>query len=218
MRILAFSAVAAMAMLACGGAQAADNVFAGARVSTLGVGGEFGVNLNSHWTVRALANGYDWDYKTTNDDIRYNGKLKLASFGGQVDYRFVANGPLYVTAGLYKNDNKIHATARPNSVTMIGGLPFTPDQIGTITAHGKFNDTAPYLGLGANWPMGPISINLEAGAYFQGKSHVTLTSDGTYANNQIYQDALEQERNDLQKKVDDYKTYPVVALGVRYNF
>jgi hypothetical protein len=218
MRHLAYTAAIAAALFIGGQAQAADHVFAGARVSTLGVGGEFGVGLNSHWTVRALVNGYDWDYNTTSDDIRYDGKLKLASWGGQIDYRFVADGPLYVTAGLYSNDNKIHATARPISTTDIGGVPFTPEQIGTLTAHGKFSDTAPYLGLGARWPIGPMQINLEAGAYFQGKSRVTLTSDGTYANNPTYQDALNQERKDLQSDMDSFKTYPVVALGLRYAF
>jgi hypothetical protein len=218
MRHLASVAAIAAALFTCGQAEAADHVFAGARVSTLGVGGEFGVDLTSHWTVRALVNGYDWNYNTTSDDIRYDGKLKLASWGGQIDYRFVADGPLYVTAGLYSNDNKIHATARPTSTTDIGGIPFTPEQIGTLTARGKFSDTAPYLGLGARWPIGPMQINLEAGAYFQGKSRVTLTSDGTYADNPTYQDALEQERKDLQGDMDDFKTYPVVALGLRYTF
>ncbi|HWU51146.1 MAG TPA: hypothetical protein VN042_14780 [Asticcacaulis sp.] len=218
MRHLASAAAIAAALFICGQAQAADGVFAGARVSTLGVGGEFGVDLNSHWTVRALVNGYDWDYNTTSDDIRYDGKLKLASWGGQIDYRFVADGPLYVTTGLYSNDNKIHATATPTSTTDIGGIPFTPEEIGTLTARGKFSDTAPYLGIGARWPIGPVRISLEAGAYFQGKSHVTLTSNGTYADNPTYQDALEQERKDLQNDMDDFKTYPVVALGVSYVF
>jgi len=218
MRIPVYAAAIAAALCLCGQAQAAEGVFAGARVSTLGVGGEFGVDLNSHWTARALVNGYDWDYKTTNDDIRYNGKLNLASWGGQIDYRFVADGPLYVTAGLYSNDNKIHATARPTSTTDIGGVPFTPEQIGTLTARGKFSDTAPYLGIGARWPIGPMQISLEAGAYFQGRAHVALTSDGTYAGDPAYQAALEKERRDLQNDVDDYKTYPVVALGLRYGF
>jgi len=217
MRILLVFTIAT-GLLACGSAQAADGAFVGAKVSTLGVGGEFGVNLNSHWTVRALINGYDWRYNTTSDDIHYDGKLNLSSWGGQVDYHFFANGPLYVTAGYYKNGNKINATARPTQDTEIGGMVFTPQQIGTLTARGRFKDSAPYLGVGATWPVGHMAINLEAGAYFQGRSHVTLTSDGTYAGNPTYQNALETERQDLQKDVDDFRTYPVVNLGLRYVF
>lgn len=218
MRHLVYSAAIAAALFIGGHAQAADGAFVGARVSTLGLGGEFGVNLNPHWTVRGLINGYNWDYNTTSDNIRYDGKLKLASWGGQIDYHFVADGPLYVTAGLYSNGNKIHATATPTQNTEIGGVYYTPQQIGTLTAHGKFNSTAPYLGLGATWPVGRLAINLEAGAYFQGKANVSLTSDGAYAGNPVYQQSLEQERQDLQKDVNDFKTYPVVALGVRYVF
>lgn len=211
-------AIAAAAVMLPAVAVAAEPDFAGVRVSTLGVGAEFGVKLNDHFTVRALANGYNYNYDTTTDDIHYDGKLKLGSFGAQVDYRFIADSPLYVTAGLYANDNKVRAHARPTQDTRVGGVVFTPTQIGTLTTDAKFKDTAPYLGIGARWPVGVVEINLEAGAYFQGKPKVTLTSDGTYADNSTYQDALERERQSLQKDADDFSTYPVVALGLRYKF
>jgi len=199
-------------------ASAAEPDFAGVRVSTLGVGAEFGLKLNDHITVRALANGYNYNYDTTTDDIHYDGKLNLGSFGAQVDYRFIADSPLYVTAGLYANNNKIRAHARPTQDTDVGGVTFTPAEIGTLTSDAKFKDTAPYLGIGARWPIGAVDINLEAGAYFQGKPRVTLTSDGTLADNQTYKDAQERERQNLQNDVDDFSTYPVVALGLRYKF
>ncbi len=211
------TALAAAALLPVT-ASAVEPDFAGVRASTLGLGAEFGLKLNDHVTVRALANSYNYNYDTTSDDIHYDGKLKLGSFGAQVDYRFVADGPLYVTAGLYANDNNIRAHARPTQDTDVGGVTFTPTQIGTLTSDAKFKDTAPYLGIGARWPVGVVEINLEAGAYFQGKPKVTLTSDGTYANNSTYQEALERERQNLQNDVDDFSTYPVVALGLRYKF
>lgn len=198
--------------------QAAEPDFVGARVGTLGAGAEFGVKFTDHVTVRAIANGFNYNYDTTTDDIHYDGKLKLGSVGAQIDYRFSANGPLYATAGLYANANKIRAHARPTQDTQVGGVTFTPDQIGTLTSDAKFKGAAPYLGIGARWPVGVFEINLEAGAYFQGKPRVTLTSDGTYADNATYKDALERERLSLQQDVDDFSTYPVVSLGLRYKF
>ncbi len=199
-------------------AHAAGPSYVDARLSTLGLGAEFGYKASPHWTLRAQANAFDYDYDTTADQIKYNGKLKLGSFGLLADYHFTENSPFYVSAGLYANGNKINATADPAAQTDIGGLPFTPEQIGTLSARAKFKSTAPYLGLGFRWGAGPVSLNLEAGAYFQGSPTVTLTSNGTLASQPVYQQALERERQDLQNDVDDLKTYPVVAASIGYKF
>jgi hypothetical protein len=45
-----------------------------------------------------------------------------------------------------------------------------------------------------------------------------LTSNGTYASDPTYQQALEQERQNLKNDLDDLKTWPVVAFGVGYHF
>jgi hypothetical protein len=198
--------------------QAAELDFVGPRISTLGAGAEFGIKLNPHVTVRGIGNGFDFNYNRTVDSIAYDGKLKLASYGAQVDYRFMENGPLYVTAGLYANKNKVHATATPTQPTKIGDLVFTPSQIGTLTSDAKFKDSAPYLGIGARWPVGHVEFNLEAGAYFQGKPKVTLTSDGSLASNSAYQAELAKEQQSEQNDLNDFGTYPVVALGLRYKF
>lgn len=199
-------------------AHAAGPEVVGGRISTLGVGAEFGYRVTPNWSIRAIANGYNQNYHTSSDDIDYRGKLKLGSFGVQADYHLSETNPFYLTAGIYANGNKIDATATPTTTTDVGGVPFTPQQIGTITGRAKYKSTAPYLGLGWRWNTGAVSWNLEAGAYFQGKPNVTLTSNGTYASDPNYQAALEQERKDLADDLSDLKTYPVVALGVGYHF
>ncbi len=197
----------------------AQNIEVGARVSTLGAGAEIGANVNPHLRIRGIVNGWDHNHDNTSDNIRYNGKIKLASAGVQLDYRPVENGSFYVTAGLYSNSNKVNETATPTQNTRIGAVTYTPTEIGTLDARGHFKRSAPYLGLGWDFPTaGPVSINLEAGAYFQGHAHVALTSNGTLSNDPAYQTQLEQERESLQHDLDKGKTWPVVALGVRYQF
>lgn len=199
-------------------AHAADGPFVGARISTLGAGLEVGTHLSSNWDVRLLVNGFDYSTNRTVDQIRYNGKLKMASWGGQVDWHPVAHGPLYLTAGLYSNGNKINAQANPSGTVNIGGVPFTSAEVGNLYAHGKFKSVAPYLGIGGRWGVGPVDVTLEAGAYFQGKAHVTLTNDGVFAGNSTFQTQLEIERQNLEHNLNDFSTYPVVALGVGYHF
>ncbi len=199
-------------------AQAVEPDFVGVRAGTLGYGAEFGVKLSPHFTVRAIANGANFGYDDTSDNIRYDGDLKLASYGAQLDYRFSEKGPLYVTAGVYKNNNKVVATGRANGTVTVGGVPLTDAQVGTLNGRATFDDTVPYLGIGARWPVGVVEINLEAGAYFQGRPRVTLTSNSIYANLPEVQAALENERLDLEDDIKDFKTYPVVELGLRYKF
>ncbi|MCR6661467.1 MAG: hypothetical protein NVV72_19900 [Asticcacaulis sp.] len=199
-------------------AQAVEPDFIGARAGTLGYGAEFGVKLSPHFTLRAIANGANFGYDDTSDDIRYDGDLKLASYGAQLDYRFSETGPLYLTAGVYKNDNKVVATGRANGTVIVGGVPLTDAQVGTLNGRATFDDTVPYLGIGARWPVGVMEINLEAGAYFQGRPRVTLTSDSVYADTPEVQTALETERQSLEDDIRDFKTYPVVELGLRYKF
>ncbi len=196
----------------------AQNVEVGARISTLGAGVEVGGNLNDHVRIRGLVNGWDVNHDNTTDSIRYNGKLKLGSAGVQVDYRPAASGNFYVTAGLYANRNRVRETAMPTGNTQIGSVTYTPAEIGTLTGRARYKDTAPYLGLGWDVPTGPVSFNFELGAYFQGHPSVTLTSDGTLSGNAAYQDQLEQERLKLRHDLDKASTWPVVALGVRYQF
>jgi len=217
--ILASVAAALIPLAAApSGASAADGPFIGARLSTLGAGFEVGGHLSSNWDVRLLANGFDYSTNRTVDQIRYDGKLKMASFGVQADWHPIAGGPLYLTGGLYSNGNKVNATATPTATTNIGGVPFTPTQIGMLDAHGKFNGTPPYLGIGGRWGAGPVDFTVEAGAYFQGKAHVTMTNNGTFANDPTFQAQLEIERRNLEHDLNDFSTYPVVALGVGYHF
>jgi hypothetical protein len=217
MRYLLISTLALMA-LAPAAAHAVEADFVGVRAGTLGGGVEFGLKLSPHFTARAIANGANFGYDDTSDDIRYEGDLKLASYGAQLDYRFSETGPLYVTAGVYQNDNKVVATGRANGTVTVGGVPLTEAQVGTLQGRATFDKTVPYLGLGARWPIGKVEINLEAGAYFQGSPRVTLTSNSIYADTPEVQAALETERQNLEDDIKDFKTYPVVELGLRYKF
>ena len=217
MRHLLISTLALMA-LAPAAAHAVEADFVGVRAGTLGGGVEFGLKLSPHFTARAIAHGANFGYDDTSDNIRYDGDLKLASYGAQLDYRFSETGPIYVTAGVYKNDNKVVATGRANGTVTVGGVALTEAQVGVLNGRATFDETVPYLGIGARWPVGVVEINLEAGAYFQGRPRVTLTSDSIYANLPEVQTALEAERRDLEDDIKDFKTYPVVELGLRYKF
>ena len=218
MRLVLASAVAASAVLLPAAAHAIEDPYIAARASTLGLGVEAGAKVLPHVRLRGVVGALDIDYDDTVDDVRYDGKVKLNSYGLNADFFPLDEGPFFISAGIYSNKNRIDAAASPTTNTQIGGVTFTPEQIGTITAQARYKDSAPYLGVGAEWSLYPAVISLEAGAYFQGEPKVTMTSDGTFASNSIYQDAMETERRNLEEDLKDTKTYPAVTLSVGFRF
>ena len=97
-----------------------------------------------------MANGFDYSANRTVDDIRYDGKLKMASWGAQI--RLASHrphGPLYLTAGLYSNGNKINAVAesvRDGHYRQFA-LYFSAKSARSTPAASS-DSAAPYLGIG----------------------------------------------------------------------
>jgi hypothetical protein len=159
---------------------------------------------------------FNYGYDDTLDGIKYEGDLKLSSFGVQGDLKVFPG--VYLTAGLYSNKNKIELSGTPTGNTQIGDVTYTPAQIGTLSSRARFKSSVPYLGVGFRQGVGPVELNFEVGAYMQGAAKVTLTSNGTLASNSAYQAELEKERTRQEADLGDFKTYPAVSLGLRFKF
>ncbi|MEI9905858.1 MAG: hypothetical protein WDN06_19515 [Asticcacaulis sp.] len=126
----------------------AQNIEVGARVSTLGAGAEIGANVNPHLRIRGIVNGWDHNHDNTSDNIRYNGKIKLASAGVQLDYRPVENGSFYVTAASTAIPTRSTKPRPRRRIPASAPSPIRRPKIGTLDARGHFKRSAPYLGLG----------------------------------------------------------------------
>ncbi|MDC7675295.1 hypothetical protein [Asticcacaulis machinosus] len=197
-------------------AQAVELDYVGARVSTLGLGAEVGVEVNPLITVRGIINKFDYSYDDTLDGVKYEGDLKLGSVGAQVDLKVFPG--FYVTGGYYANDNKLDLRGTPTGNTEIGDTTFTPSQIGTITQNTKFSKGVPYLGLGVRQGIGPVELNLEAGAFMQGAAKVSLASNGSLASDPTFMSELAKEQSRLEDELDDFKVYPALNVGLRMKF
>ncbi|MDZ7769371.1 MAG: hypothetical protein U5K38_09990 [Woeseiaceae bacterium] len=69
----------------------------------------------------------------------------------------------------------------------------------------------------SNW-FGRLGLNLDLGVLWQDEPLVSLSSDGSLANHPTFQDALGNERQELLKETEDFKAWPVVSLGLHFNF
>ncbi len=187
------------------------------RGGSLGLGAEVGVEIVPTVVLRGIINNYDYGYKKNVDGIAYDGTLALGSFGAQVDFHPPLM-PLYITAGIYKNDNNIDMDATPQGTFNIGGTNYTGAQIGTLTSKVSYGDTALYGGAGLEFAIGPIAAVLEAGVYYQGDVNVAMTATGPLATNPAFIADLNREIAAQKDTFDKTKYWPAITLMARYKF
>ncbi len=212
--------VAAPAMAQDAATDPASTVSVAVTAGTLGIGPEVGFRFADHIGIRGNATflGVNADYDS--DDITYDGKLKLKSFGAMVDvYPF--GGSFRVSGGARINRNYARLNASPTGTSVeVGGETYTQAQVGTLTGRAEVKKFAPALTLGwSGSNRRGFMFGIEAGALFQGSVRVReFTSTGTLQNNATFRASLEDERRSLQDDVDDYKVYPILQASIGWRF
>ena len=187
---------------------------------TLGIGVEFAHTLPvANLTGRIAWNGFNYDHDDSIDGIDYDLDLDLSSVTALVDWRPWGQA-MHLTAGIVFNGNEIGATSIAAESYDIGGQTFTADQVGTLSGNVGFDDDiVPYLGLGWNIPVAPkTALSLEMGVVFQGSPKVSLSANGTLADDPLFQDDLAAEEAEFQEDISNLEYYPVIALGIQRRF
>ncbi|GIU65988.1 hypothetical protein [Candidatus Phycosocius spiralis] len=167
--------------------------------------------------VRGIIQGFDYGYEPSIDGIQYDGKLKLSSYGAQMDWR-PPLVPLYVTAGIFANDNHYSLSVTPTGNVEIGNKIYTPAQVGTLSSKAKFDDVAYFLGAGLKLDLGPLETALEAGVYSQGKPIVDYSASGSLASNPTFQADLALEKEKMSQELKPHQYWPMITLFARWKF
>lgn len=188
---------------------------------TLGLGGEVTVGLMPSVNARAGFNTFNYDGSRTENNIKYDYKLKLQSIPVLLDWHpFEASG-FRLSSGAVFNSNKINATGTPQGTYTIGGTTYTAAQIATLSGNVSFNNFAPYAGIGWGNVVGEdsgLSIAFDLGVMFQGKPNVSLAASGPIATDATFKTNLAREVADLESNINSLKYYPVISLGLAYKF
>ena len=218
LRLLALTLPLALPFSLTATAQADGGLMAGGKISTLGAGGELGLALSDHLTLRASATAFSYDFSETLDDIDSDLELDLGAIGAQLDVHPFANG-FFLTGGAFSNLNEITTRAMPSNPVEIGDTVYQPAEIGVIEGVGTFDETVGYLGLGHVWGhQDGWQFAAEAGAYFQGAPTITYEATGLLANDPGFLADLEAEAASAQSDLENFDTYPVVSLALRRRF
>lgn len=212
--------VAILAMVVAAPASASDSFWFGVKAGTLGLGGEIAWRPIQWLDLRAGAGIYDYDDQADYGGIDYDGTLALDNYYLTANLRFPLS-PFRLTAGAYQNNNEIRLVSRDMAAYPIGNnpVPYAPADVGTLTAVASFDGMSPYFGAGYDFDvMGRLGLSLDFGVLLQGQPEVTMSADGLLANDPAFLADLDDEIADVEDEMDHLKAYPVISLGVRFNF
>lgn len=201
-RLARAAAVAAILVAAPAAAlaQVPGPIAVGAQVGTPGLGANIQFALNDMVVLRG---GYDvlqWDRDDSYQDVDYNAEIDFKSPGAFVDLHPFRNS-FFVSGGAYFGERGVDLDATPTRDVRIGGVTFTPAQVGRLDGRIDLEDTAPFAGIGFDNTItrgGRLGFRFTAGAVFGDAPVVNLqASGGTFSDNPIFQERLRQEEAEI---------------------
>ena len=216
--ILIKASAVALVLMASGATLADDNFGVGLKAGTLGIGVEGAWRPLPYFDIRLGANSYDYGFDGRQAGVNYDATLNLETVYATLNFKFPAS-PLRISVGAYSNGNKLNLTSAETGSFDIGGTTYTSAEIGALSSDVSFSNTAPYLGFGFDVSLpGRIGLNMDFGVLWQGEPEVTMNSTGLLANDPTFLASLESERMQLEDDFSSYKAWPVISLGIVFNF
>lgn len=218
------------------GSRTSSKIGIGVKMSTLGAGIEVATPLAGKLNLRGGFNMFRYDRPITNNGIHYSGQLQFQSAEAHLDW-FPFWG-FHISPGLlFYNGNQISATAAvPGGQTFsVGGTTYESDPTTPVSGTGKldFVKVSPsiMLGVGNLIPRNGrhYSFLFEVGGAYQGSARVALNLAGnvcdttglncrTISSDSTVQTNIQAQQVKIQKDVNPYRFFPVISLGVGFNF
>jgi hypothetical protein len=199
----------------------AEGLALGAHIGTLGPGIEAAAYLTPNLTLRVIGSFIDANVHGQIDDIDYDADFNFTTLQAVIDLH-AENSGWRLTAGFVHNDNEIDVTGEPaNSTISVGGNEYPSALIGEFSGHAAFPEWATYIGIGYGRPVADdvgFSFTFDLGVMIQSAPDVSLAASGPLASNAQFQADLKEEEQDAQEVFDNLKLYPVIAIGICYQF
>lgn len=205
--------LAIAAVVAAPSAVAGQGLGVAARAGTLGAGGEVALALSNSLVVRGGLSWMPLDIDATIDDVDVTISLPKTWFNIGVD--LYLTGALRIGAGFLFKPDDFELTSVFDTDQDIGGVLFTPQEIGTLTGRVDVGDRVPYalIGFGKHTSSG-IGLSLDVGAAFLEEPSVSLAADGTAA--ATMQPQLTIEAQDFETEIPTWaKIWPILSLAIR---
>ncbi len=157
-------------------------------------------------------------WHTTMDTTEYDVKVKADRLGLFADW-FVSDG-FRVTGGLTFNNARADLNGRGNGGTItIGGTVYAAGPDDQFEGHVRYPTTMPYLGIGYGHAAGTTGWGFvfDLGVAF-GRAQVTGSATGSLLSQAVSQQDVQQEVDNVKRKLDRIPGIPQLSVGVAYSF
>ena len=193
----------------------AEGIGVGLHAGTLGYGLDATYGISESLNIRGQYNTIGLDGDDTDGGITYNYELDWNTYGILVDWHPFSGG-FRLSAGYFINNNELRGRASETDPT-VGNTTY----LGVVSLKSAitFDSSAPYVGIGwgnAAEKNDRLSFMFEVGALLQGSPKVSLVE--TSAIKVVSQADLDAEAAQLESDISEFDVYPVVTLGLAYQF
>lgn len=196
-----------------------------AKIGTLGYGAEMTVGIAPALNLRGGFNMMNFDEDFNEDDDgsgesqEINLEVDFQTYGLLLDLHPARRSGFRVTGGMMINNNEINMTADLDEKVEINDRDY---YVTGLKGNISFDQLAPYVGIGYGNAVGKDGkwhFSCDFGVLVQGSPSITLKAT---ASNPVLQERLNkdiaEEVKEIEDDAEDYKYWPVIALGVSYKF
>ena len=205
-----------LALLLVFPAAASAQLGVGAHVGTTGLAGNVAFALGQSAQIRGSVGIMPIEPSWTISDIDVTAELPSSFIFAGIDF-FPSGSGFRIGGGIMLKPDDPILTGELTGPVEIGDQTYTSNEVGTLTGTADMKEMAPYvmIGFGKHASAG-MGLFLDLGAAFVGESVLSLESEGgTLSNNAQFQAELQREEADWQEKMDKFKIYPILNIGLR---
>jgi|GEM_PF-478626 len=194
------------------------------KIGTLGLGAELNVAFSDSFGARLGYNAFTYKYNASASSVNYDFKLQLGTVSILGDW-YPFEGGFRTSGGLLYNDNQASLTGIPSGGTTytINGKTYTPTDVGSLKGTMSFANVSPYLGIGWGNPVAKDKgwgMVTDIGVLFQGSPRTNLVATCAPTSTQCtaLQSDTAAENAKLQSDLKNFKWWPVVSIGISYQW
>lgn len=209
-------------LLALSTAAQAEGLGVGLHAGLMGPGIDGFYRLNDKLVARLSYNKFDYDYDTQEEEVDYDATYSFDNAQLGLDW-YPGAGGFRVSTALVANSNELNLHAIPKGGAFdLNNTTYAGTEVKDLRANVGYPSTAAYLGLGWGNPVGKdkgLGVTFDIGAFYMGEPEVSqqVVCGTTVRCAQLKSDA-EADRRKLEDELSDFPFWPLVQLGLTYQF
>jgi hypothetical protein len=182
-------------------------------LGSMGVGADAAVMVHHNVGLRASGNYFPFDVSFNSSGIDYNLEMPSPQFLLLAD--LYPTGSFRVSGGLMISSTSFDLSGKLDRPVDIGGMTYTPAEVGNLTGTIETRNVSPYIGIGFGNPTASrVGFFLDLGVAFHGNPEASAAADGPVASQPGFRQDLDREVQDIQDDVENVIVYPVLSIGV----